>query len=47
MGRRQQIQDIPIALRVTLEKARTEYEAVVRQVRWGDGPVYVTGMTSM
>ncbi len=43
MGSRQQIQDIPNALRVTLEKARTEYETAVRQVRWGDGPVYVSG----
>jgi glucosamine--fructose-6-phosphate aminotransferase (isomerizing) len=43
MGSRQQIQDIPNALRATLEKARTEYAAAVRQVRWGDGPVYVSG----
>jgi len=46
MGSRQQIQDIPSALRVTLEKARTEYETAVRQVRWGDGPVYVSGTGS-
>jgi glucosamine--fructose-6-phosphate aminotransferase (isomerizing) len=46
MGSRQQIQDIPSALRVTLEKARTEYETAVRQVRWGDGPVYVCGTGS-
>jgi glucosamine--fructose-6-phosphate aminotransferase (isomerizing) len=46
MGNRQQIQDIPSALRVTLDKARTEYETAVRQVRWGDGPVYVSGTGS-
>jgi glucosamine--fructose-6-phosphate aminotransferase (isomerizing) len=46
MRSRQQIQDIPNALRVTLEKARSEYEAAVRQVRWGDGPVYVSGTGS-
>jgi glucosamine--fructose-6-phosphate aminotransferase (isomerizing) len=46
MGSRQQIQDIPNALRATLEKARTEYEAAARQVRWGDGPVYVSGTGS-
>ena len=43
MGNRQQIQEIPGALRLTLEKAQTDYGAVVRKVRWGDGPVYVCG----
>ena len=43
MGNRQQIQEIPGALRLTLEKAHAEYGAVVRKVRWGDGPVYVCG----
>jgi len=43
MGNRQQIQEIPGALRMTLEKAHAEYGAVVRKVRWGDGPVYVCG----
>ena len=43
MGNRQQIQEIPGALRMTLEKARAEYGAVVRKVRWGDGPIYVCG----
>jgi glutamine---fructose-6-phosphate transaminase (isomerizing) len=43
MGNRQQIQDIPGALRVTFEKARSEYEGAIRQVRWADGPVYVCG----
>jgi len=43
MGSRPQIQDAPNALRATLERARSEYEPVVRQVRWGDGPIYVCG----
>ncbi|MGA3328192.1 MAG: SIS domain-containing protein [Terriglobia bacterium] len=43
MGNRQQIQEIPGALRLTLEKAHAEYGAVLRRVRWGDGPVYVCG----
>jgi DNA-binding MurR/RpiR family transcriptional regulator len=43
MGNRQQIQEIPSALRTTLEKARAEYGAGVRKIRWGDGPVYVCG----
>ena len=43
MGNRQQIQEIPGALRMTLEKAHAEYGAVVRKVRWGDGPIYVCG----
>jgi DNA-binding MurR/RpiR family transcriptional regulator len=41
MGNRQQIQALPAALRMTLEKARAEFGAVVRKIRWGDGPVYV------
>src|SRR5208282_6204653 len=43
MTNRQQIQEIPGALRTTLEKARAEFGAVVRKVRWGDGPVFVCG----
>jgi glucosamine--fructose-6-phosphate aminotransferase (isomerizing) len=43
MGNRQQIQEIPGALRMTLEKAHAEYGAIVRKVRWGDGPIYVCG----
>jgi len=43
MTTRQQIQEIPGALRMTLEKARTEFGAVVRSVRWGDGPVLICG----
>jgi glucosamine--fructose-6-phosphate aminotransferase (isomerizing) len=46
MGNRQQIQAIPDALRVTLEKARGEYGTAIRQIRWGDGPVYVCGTGS-
>ncbi len=36
-----EIQGIPRALRQTLEIARSEYAAVVRRIRWGDGPIYV------
>jgi len=43
MTNRQQIQEIPGALRLTLEKAHAEFGAVVRKVRWGDGPIYVCG----
>jgi DNA-binding MurR/RpiR family transcriptional regulator len=43
VGNRQQIHEIPGALRITLEKAHAEYGAVVRKIRWGDGPVYVCG----
>ena len=43
MENRQQIQEIPGALRMTLEKARAEYGSAIRKVRWGDGPVYVCG----
>jgi DNA-binding MurR/RpiR family transcriptional regulator len=43
MSNRQQIQEIPGALRMTLEKAHAEYGAVVRKVRWGDGPLYICG----
>jgi fructoselysine-6-P-deglycase FrlB-like protein len=40
---RQEILDLPRSLRETLEKGRPEYEAVVRQTRWRDGPVYLVG----
>ena len=43
MTNRQQIQEIPGALRLTLEKARAEYGAVIRKIRWGDGPVLICG----
>jgi len=41
MVNRQAILDIPNALEATLAKAPAEYAAVVRQVRWGEGPIYV------
>lgn len=41
MKNRTGIQEIPGALRVTLEHARAEYGATARNVRWGDGPIYV------
>lgn len=40
---RQEILDLPRSLQETLEKGRAEYEAVVRQTRWRDGPVYLVG----
>ncbi len=43
MTTRQQIQEIPGALRMTLEKARAEYGAIVRRIRWGDGPLLTCG----
>jgi DNA-binding MurR/RpiR family transcriptional regulator len=43
MTHRQQIQEIPGALRLTLEKAHAEYGAVARKIRWGDGPINVCG----
>jgi glucosamine--fructose-6-phosphate aminotransferase (isomerizing) len=41
MHGRPEIQDIPRALRQTLEKAKPEYTALVRQTRWGEGPIYI------
>lgn len=43
MDLRQQILDTPRALRDTIEKGRPEFEALVRRVRWGDGPVFMVG----
>ena len=43
MTNRQQIQAIPGALRMTLEKVRAEYGGVIRKVRWGEGPLFVCG----
>ena len=40
---RQEILDLPRSLTETPEKGRPEYEAVVRQTRWGEGPVYFVG----
>lgn len=41
MDAKQEILDIPRALRETLEKGRPEYEALVRRTRWGEGPIYM------
>jgi glucosamine--fructose-6-phosphate aminotransferase (isomerizing) len=38
-----EILDIPRALRETLGKGRPEYDALVRQTRWGDGPIHIVG----
>ena len=46
MDLKAEILDIPHALGETLEKGRPEYDAVVRQTRWGDGPVYIVGSGS-
>jgi len=43
MDVKQEVLDIPRALRETLGKGRPEYEALVRKTRWGDGPIYVVG----
>jgi DNA-binding MurR/RpiR family transcriptional regulator len=43
MTNRQQIQEIPGALRLTFERARADYGTVIRKVRWGDGPVLICG----
>ncbi len=44
MAGRQQIQEIPQALKITLEHARAEYGALARKIRWGDGPIFVCGV---
>jgi glucosamine--fructose-6-phosphate aminotransferase (isomerizing) len=46
MVNRQDIQAISNALQVTLEKAHAEYESLARQVRWGEGPIYICGSGS-
>ena len=38
MDLKAEILDIPRALGETLEKGRPEYDALVRQTRWGDAP---------
>lgn len=43
MGAKQEIMDVPRVLRETLEKGRPEYEVLVRQTRWGEGPIYLVG----
>lgn len=43
MDLHQQVLSGPRDLRDTLEKGRPEFEAMVRRVRWGDGPLFVVG----
>ncbi len=43
MSVKQEILDIPRALRETLEKGRGEYEMLARGTRWGEGPIYLVG----
>jgi glutamine---fructose-6-phosphate transaminase (isomerizing) len=46
MSLRTEIRNAPRLLAETLEKARPEYEALVRRTRWDDGPVYMIGSGS-
>lgn len=43
MDLHQQVLSGPRDLRETMEKGRPEFEALVRRVRWGDGPLFVVG----
>ncbi|MGH9650626.1 MAG: SIS domain-containing protein, partial [Terriglobales bacterium] len=43
MDARKDLLDLPRALRETLEKCGPEYDKLLRQARWGDGPVFVVG----
>lgn len=43
MDPRRDLLDLPQALRALLEKGGPEYDKLVRQTRWGDGPIYVIG----
>ena len=43
MTLKQQVANIPGALNETLEKGRPEYEALIRQTRWGDSTLFATG----
>lgn len=43
MDLHQQVLSGPRDLRETMEKGRPEFEAMVRRVRWGDGPLFVVG----
>jgi glucosamine 6-phosphate synthetase-like amidotransferase/phosphosugar isomerase protein len=40
---RQDILDLPRALRETLDKGRPEYERLVRHTRWGELPIHIIG----
>lgn len=46
MDVRRQVRGAPRALKETLEKGRSEYDAVVRQTRWGEGPLHIIGSGS-
>jgi glucosamine--fructose-6-phosphate aminotransferase (isomerizing) len=43
MDTRATILEIPRLLRETLEKCVNQYEALIRQVRWGEAPIYICG----
>jgi len=43
MDPRRDLLELPRALRETLDKGGPEFDKLVRQTRWGDGPVYVIG----
>jgi glucosamine--fructose-6-phosphate aminotransferase (isomerizing) len=43
METRAKILEIPRLLRETLEKGVHEYETLIRQVRWGEAPIYICG----
>jgi len=43
METRTTILEIPRLLRETLEKCVNQYETLVRQVRWGENPIYICG----
>ena len=46
MSIKQEILNIPEALRETLEKGRPEFEAVIRQTRWASRPIFMAGRGS-
>ena len=46
MSIRQEILNIPEALRETLEKGRPEFEEVIRQTRWASRPIFMVGSGS-
>ena len=41
MDNKKDLLELPRALREALEKGGPEYDKLVRQTRWGDGPIYV------
>jgi glucosamine--fructose-6-phosphate aminotransferase (isomerizing) len=43
MDTRATILEIPRLLRETLEKCVNQYETLIRQVRWGEAPIYICG----